>query len=178
MRKHWLYLKAVVRHKWFVFLACFDMGVPIWWAILHDWDKFTPAMWGPYVDYFYGSWRGPNPDRNLKAPLEVYAPFERAWNGHQKLNKHHWQYWVRLGDDGTTLCLAMPDRHRREMVADWMGAGRAYVKGWNRAEPLAWYEQNKHKMQLHTDTLVWVERQLRRQADLYDVERHGIGYLR
>jgi hypothetical protein len=39
MRRHWMYLKSVLRHKWYVFLACLQFRVPLWSAILHDWDK-------------------------------------------------------------------------------------------------------------------------------------------
>ena len=30
MRKHWLYLKYLMRHKWFVFVAGLRTGAPLW----------------------------------------------------------------------------------------------------------------------------------------------------
>lgn len=97
MHQHIAYFKAVCRHKWFVFLACLRFGVPIHSAVFHDWDKFTPEMWLPYAVYFYGR------DANkrdasggyVKAPGQQSA-FDYAWNGHQKRNKHHWQYWLAM----------------------------------------------------------------------------------
>ena len=48
----------------------------------------------------------------------------------------------------------MPDDLVREMVADWMGAGRAITGRWEVAE---WYEANKGKMHLHPGTRALVE---------------------
>lgn len=145
MRRHWQYFKYVMRHKWFVFKACLDLGVPIWIAILHDWDKFLPSMWIPYARAFY------KPDGTKQ-----YAPddaFSAAWNGHQKRNKHHWQYWLITWDRGETEALPMPFVFVREMVADWAGAGMALGK----PDVKAWYEANKDKMILHSDTRTHVE---------------------
>lgn len=54
IKANWQYLKYVIRHKWFVFTACRTLGVPWWQSIIHDWTKFLPCEWFPYVRYFYG----------------------------------------------------------------------------------------------------------------------------
>jgi hypothetical protein len=51
----------------------------------------------------------------------------------------------------------MPDLYRREMLADWRGAGRAINGTDNTAQ---WYTANRDKMVLHPDTRAWVEDQL------------------
>lgn len=48
----------------------------------------------------------------------------------------------------------MPEKYGREMVADWMGAGRGITGKW---EADKWYEHNKLNIQLHPDTRVRVE---------------------
>lgn len=146
--RHWQYLKYVLRHKWFVLLAGLSLRVPIWQLILHDWDKFLPDEWFPYARTFYA------PD-GQKQYVESDA-FTLAWNAHQKRNKHHWQYWMITWDRGETECLPMSDKHRREMLADWMGAGRALGK----PDTALWYTQNDHKIRLHPDTRAWIEEQL------------------
>lgn len=88
MKAHWLYLKYVIRHKWFVLLAGIQLRVPIWILIFHDWDKFLPDEWIPYVHCFY------KPD-GTKQYVES-MDFARAWMLHQHRNKHHWQYWLKL----------------------------------------------------------------------------------
>lgn len=90
MKRHWQYLKYVLRHKWFVFLACWDLGVPLWMATVHDWDKFLPGMWRSYARTFY------KPDGSKH--YEPSQAFSSAWNSHQKRNKHHWQYWLLVND--------------------------------------------------------------------------------
>lgn len=53
--------------------------------------------------------------------------------------------------------LPMPERYAREMLADWMGAGRAITGRWETAK---WYMGSRHNMVLHPDTRAYVEREL------------------
>lgn len=161
------YLKNVMRHKWFVFLACFKVGgVSLWQAVFHDWDKFLPSMFIAYANFFYGNYPSQK-DLPLDAKYICYTKeqakeaFAKAWNAHQKRNKHHWQYWLITWDKGNTDPLEMPMCHLREMVADWMGAGRAY----GNPNTLEWYEKNKEVIQLHPETRRIVEHHLRLQFD-------------
>lgn len=164
MKAHWQYLKYVLRHKWFVFLYCLEYGLA-WRGIKHDWSKFLPSEWYPYVDFFY---RGtPSTKTGGSIAKRATPQFEIAWNHHQKRNDHHWQYWIRLGDDGTTLVLPMPHKVRLEMLADWRGAGRALGK----PNTWEWYEANKEKMQLHPETREWVEGELAKLKEYARVQR-------
>jgi hypothetical protein len=52
--KHLRYLSYVVCHKWFVFVAGLKTGAPFWRLLIHDWSKFMPSEWRPYVLSFYG----------------------------------------------------------------------------------------------------------------------------
>lgn len=147
MNAHWKYLKYLLRHKWFVAIACWRLG--IWYAaVQHDWSKFLPSEWRPYVGFFYS--------RGAQTP-QARQRFDRAWNHHQKRNPHHWQYWLLTMDSGDTTALPMPDRYRREMLADWIGAGRAITGHDN---TVSWYLKNADQMRLHAETRRWVEQQL------------------
>jgi hypothetical protein len=149
MRHTLAYLKYVVLHKWFVFLACRRLRVSLWQALVHDLSKFSPAEFVAYRRYFFD-----RKDERLKGgldPAEVKADFLRAWNHHQKANKHHPEYWVLPGDkENGPRPLPMPSKYVREMVADWMGAGRAKTGSWDMND---WVTQNLPKMWLHKDTL-------------------------
>lgn len=159
------YLRYVLRHKRFVFEEGRRLGVPLWNLVWHDWTKFLPSEWTPYVDYFYRKYRYASwgdvpfacPNRlalREGVKTERDAAFDRAWNLHQKRNRHHWQAHILHRDDGTVEALPMPDVDMREMVADWAGAGRA-IHG--KREVAAWYGKNKGKMVLHPATRARVE---------------------
>lgn len=145
MRPHLKYASYVVRHKWFVFRAGLKTHAPLWRLLIHDWSKLTPAEWGPYVRSFYG----PQP-----RTYEVKQAFDVAWLHHQHRNPHHWQHWLLREDSGKLKTLEIPDKFVREMVADWMGAGRAITGRWEVGE---WYYKNRDTIQLHPTTRAHVE---------------------
>jgi len=192
MRRHWNYLKYVLRHKWFVFREGCKLGVPLLILICHDWDKFLPDEWFPYARTFYA----PNGEKRYAESIE----FAQAWAKHQQRNKHHWQWWlmVMMPDHNCAVpiqkyypCVVwdrgqaqafvksekvsgtytelhdippyhtlhpdpMPDVYRREMLADWRGAGLAL----GFPDTAAWYAKNRDKMILHDETRAWIEAQL------------------
>ena len=154
MRDHLAYLRYVLRHKWFVWLAGRAVGLSSWRGLVHDWSKLLPSEWTPYVHHFYT----PEGGRNHWLRDDLDDTFNRAWNYHQKRQPHHWQYWVLRFDDGQMLALPMPEVYVRELVADWAGAGRA-ITGRAR-ETWEWYERNRHRMLLHPDTSALIERLL------------------
>jgi len=131
-------------HKYFVFLACVRVGgIPFWRWFTHDMSKFSRAEFGPYTRQFHGA-----RDR----PLE----FARAWRHHYAVNKHHWNYWrvydlERLDYDYSP----MPEPYIREMVADWLGAGRTYTGSWDMTQ---WIKANFPKTPLHPETRAKAEK--------------------
>lgn len=152
VRRYLSYLKYVFRHKYFVLLECRNLGVPLWIAILHDWDKFLLDELIPYAHYFY------NADGSHKemSPLNATPAFKASWLRHIKRNWHHWQSWLLVMDDGTLHALEMSDVYRREMLADWKGAGRAL----GFPDTRAWYMARRVTIRLHPETRKWVEEKL------------------
>lgn len=155
---HLRYLLYLIKHKWFVFLAGRKLGVSTWQLLIHDWSKFTPAEWGPYVRRFYGG--GGNDEE-----------FRAAWLHHIWKNPHHWEHWCSWAQtqieraEGTSLkdletflgyeptggvwASPIPKTYIREMLADWAGAGRAITGKW---DVRTWFDENEDKMILHPDT--------------------------
>ncbi len=160
MSAHRRYASYVLRHKWFVFRAGLRTKAPLWRLVIHDWSKMTPAEWFPYVQTFYGRGeayyrQGDRMIGSLRRPRGYgQAAFDRAWLHHQHANPHHWQHWVLREDDGGPKVLPMPEKFVREMVADWMGAGRAITGRWEVAE---WYGKNRERILLHDDTRALVD---------------------
>ena len=148
MRKHLKYLSYVIRHKWFVFQQGRYLGVLLWQLIKHDWQKFTPEEWTPYVLSFYGEWK------YNERPDWLVADFNRAWLHHQHYGPHHWQHWILREDSGNVIAIEMPEEFVREMVADWAGAGRAIA---GKIDICNWYDKNREKMLLHPNTRQLVE---------------------
>ena len=167
--RHWQYGKYLFRHKWFVFVAGCRLGIP-WLALLHDNGKFRPDEWGPYAAFFYEpdgtKWTRRDATGYYKPTDTGNAAFDFAWLLHQKRNKHHWQWWCLPEDEGGLKVLPMPDRYRREMLADWRGAGLAQ----GTPDTLNWYTVNRHKMRLHPETQAWIEAQL---GYVYQMEQAG-----
>lgn len=152
LKPHLRYASYVVRHKAFVAYAGYvHTGAPVWRLLIHDWSKLTPAEWGPYVRTFYDG-------DNARV-----GEFDEAWLHHQHHNPHHWQHWVLREDSGAVTPLDMPLPLVREMVADWMGAGRAITGEWAVGK---WYMRSRLKMQLSLRTERQVEALLRDAGQL------------
>jgi hypothetical protein len=165
MQKHFKYLKYVLRHKWYVFWACLEYGL-LWRGLVHDLSKFRPSEWLPYANYFYGKKDAVQGSTGYMHKLNLMdAEFNYAWNAHQKRNSHHWQYYVLNEDEGKTVVLEMPLKDRKEMVADWRGAGKAQGKPFT----WEWYTANKDKMQLAPQTRAWVEAEMAKLKNDYRI---------
>ena len=175
------YFRSVLRHKWFVFLECCKLGIP-WLGVIHDLSKFLPSEFIPYARWFYdrrlviavepnGFKRGDTvrlgnydacyvvvePGATLELlPKKAGDAFDVAWLHHQHRNKHHWQRWRLVQGSDPDKILPMPDKYRKEMVADWRGAGLAYKQ----PDTPAWYQGHRDKMQLHPETRAWIEKEL------------------
>lgn len=139
----------IVRHKWFVFVECCKLSVPLL-GILHDISRLRPSEFLPYL--------ASAPYSKDNKPASIANAFEFAWNDHQHRNKHHWEYWVHFDyHDHSMRILPMPDRYRREMLADWRGAARAKR---SKMTVWEWYTVNQSRMLLHPQTRTWIEQQL------------------
>ncbi len=149
MRRHIAYLRYILRHKWFVFFECCKLGEP-WLGVIHDLSRLHPSEFLVYA--------ASAPYSKENKPIDIATAFERAWHRHQHRNKHHFEYWVHFDyHDHQKRLLPMPDKYRREMLADWYGAARA--RG-NTGTPKDWYLKNRDKIQLHSETRKWIEGQL------------------
>lgn len=155
MNKHLRYLRYVLAHKFWVCAAAVKMKMYPWefprlWLrlVVHDWSKFLPSEWFPYVESFNGGYEW------KERPADMVARFDRAWLLHQKRSDHHWQSYSLQQDDGTIVAVEMPESADLEMLCDWAGAGRAINGKWNLAE---WYWFNEKKIRLHPATKTVVE---------------------
>ena len=144
-------LAYILKHKYYVFIECCKLGMPLR-GIIHDFSKFSPSEFKPYAMYFFSE--------NGK---ELYRQeFDKAWLHHHRSNKHHWEYWVEhmyleVSEGFVFKPIKMPEKYMKEMLADWRGAGRA-INGTD--DTFGFYLKNKDKMILHHETREWIEQQL------------------
>jgi hypothetical protein len=141
----WQYGWLTLKHKYFVFRAGLKTGAPLWRLLIHDWTKFTWSQYPHYQRQFFGD----------KSDQDG---FNRAWLHHQNRSPHHWEYWMlRTSHDRGTPKLAdnavlpMPMKIVREMVADWLGASRAYAHDdkWPNINDWPWYRSSYPKKVMH-----------------------------
>lgn len=156
------YFWYVLRHKWFVFVECCKFEI-VWLGIIHDWSKFLPSEFIPYARHFYGGKRVQ--EEIKKEKIQGYDKsndrkdndFNVAWLFHIHRNKHHWQHWLLIQDENEDIVLEIPSNYRKELLADWHGAGKA-ITGKNNTKE--WYFKHKDKYQFHPNTTKWIERNL------------------
>lgn len=131
---------SILRHKWYVFLAGLRVGVPVWALIVHDLSKFSRTEFGAYARKF--ELKG---EKAEKGDLE----FALAWLRHENSNAHHWGFWIARTGTHAGRALPMPERYIKEMVADWMGAGRTYTGSWGMSE---WLNNNLESFTFYPET--------------------------
>lgn len=145
MKSYWNYFKGLIKHKYWVFIYCLKLNVPLHLAIFHDLSKFSVKEFFPYVHNFY------NVDGTKKSVRDATGAydtnkqsqeFKLAWINHQR-NKHHWQAWVNIGNKGIISPIDIPEKYIREMIADWCGAGMSYAGA---STPVVWYNSNRENI--------------------------------
>lgn len=166
--KYIKYLSYLLRHKYYVAVESWKLG-NFWRGLMHDNSKFLPSELIAYTNYFYGKKgsdinRGRDETGYYKPTDTGDASFDFAWLLHQKRNRHHWQWWVLPLDDGGMKVLEMGEPYRKEMLADWIGAGKAQGHFSPPHDPLyetrRWYDKNNKKMMLGPETRKWIEHKI------------------
>lgn len=130
--KAFKHFKLVCRHKWYVFLAACEGGIPIR-GFFHDMSKFSPIEFFNSAKYYTGNRSPIDNEKDEKG-------YSYAWLHHRGRNPHHWEYWIdNLSSGGEAL--QMPYKFVKEMICDWIGSGKAYMgKKWNKSSPIDFFE--------------------------------------
>ena len=140
------YLYMTIKHKYFVFVIGLKLDVSIYRLLKHDISKLSYKELPHYGRQFFGD--KSKPDKFIK-----------AWIHHQNHNDHHHEYWVPI--TGHNRCdppypdnvpVEMPIECVKEMVADWIGASRAYEGKCPELHNWIWYKENFHKVRVHPET--------------------------
>lgn len=84
--------------------------------------------------------------------------YSLAWLHHKGRNKHHYEYWVDNMDNGG-MGLNIPIKYKKEMICDYMGAGKAYYgKSFTIEKEYKWWQDKKSKpLVIHKETLSFID---------------------
>ena len=64
-----------------------------------------------------------------------------------------------MQDDELTKLIKIPISYRKEMLADWIGAGKA-IRG-DASNTEKWYQEHRDRIQVSTRDRCWIEEELR-----------------
>lgn len=128
--------KTVLTHRFWVCYYCHSVGL-FWRGLTHDLSKFHPTEFIAGCKYANG----------IKSPIDIEKEMNNgvsmAWQHHKGRNSHHYEYWQDDFNDGTTH-LVMPFEDTLEMLCDYLGAGRAYMKEkFSYEAELEWWRNKK-----------------------------------
>lgn len=111
------HLKKVLTHKAWVFYYCCKIGMPFR-GLMHDMSKFSPIEFFESVKYYQGN---SSPINAAKAD----KGYSLAWQHHKGRNPHHYEYWIDKIDSGG-IPIKMPYKYVKELICDYLAAGKAY----------------------------------------------------
>ena len=145
MNRFFGHLKNIIVHKYWVYHFGNMMGVNSWRLLMHDMSKFSPIEFWESVKYYQGT----------SSPIPACKKdkgYSKAWQHHKGRNPHHYEYWTDNYDSGTTY-IEIPEKYVRELVADWLAAGRTYSgKGFTVDDELKWWNDCKDSKFIHPNT--------------------------
>lgn len=136
------HFKKILTHKKYVCFFAIKLGIG-WQGFWHDMSKFSPVEFWESVKYYQGT---SSPIDAAKADMG----YSMAWLHHKGHNKHHYEHWQDNFDKGGEP-LKMPDKYVKEMICDYLAAGRAY-KGKDfdfYSEWSWWLNKNKNPIAMH-----------------------------
>jgi len=153
------YMESLDLHIRSVQEAGAKIGVEPLQLAVHDQSKFTDIEFVPYAEYFYNK----DGTRAIIKNKNRTDSYTRAWLHHLHNNMHHWQYWIfpdNWEPDGADIIkgvMRMPDNYALEMIADWMGASKAYTDSWDMTK---WLKEHIPHIVVHPKTSKYLKSEL------------------
>lgn len=151
MRSIISHIKTVMTHKYWVFFYCSKCGL-MWRGIKHDLSKFSPIEFSESVKYYSG----------IRSPIDACKEdkgYSNAWQHHKGRNRHHYEYWIDIGENGATP-IQMPIKDAMELICDYLAAGRTYMgKSFSYAAEFDWWDRIKRPTikHMHPQTKYFID---------------------
>lgn len=115
---------------------CFQVGL-YWQGLLHDLSKYTWQEFRVGCRYYQGDRSPNNAERESRG-------FSSAWLHHKGRNKHHYEYWIDYGLDGSKqmIGMKMPVKYVVEMFLDRIAASKVYKgNAYRDSDPLEYFRK-------------------------------------
>lgn len=106
-------------------------------GLLHDLSKYTWQEFRVGCRYYQGDRSPNNAERESKG-------YSSAWLHHKGRNKHHYEYWIDYGLDGSKqmIGMRMPVRYVVEMFLDRIAASKVYKgEAYRDSDPLDYFRK-------------------------------------
>nr|WP_250779721.1 DUF5662 family protein [Schaedlerella arabinosiphila] len=130
------HFRTITKHKMLVMKECFQVGL-YRQGLLHDLSKYTWTEFRVGCRFYQGSQSPNNAERKAKG-------CSLAWLHHKGRNKHHYEYWVDYGLDGTKrlIGMRMPVKYVVEMFLDRIAACKVYKgSAYRDSDPLDYFRK-------------------------------------
>lgn len=138
------HFKTICIHKYWVFHYCRLLHIT-WQGITHDFSKFSPIEFLESAKFYMGTSSPINEAKKVQG-------YSMAWFHHKGRNRHHYEYWTDNYDKGTT-CVEIPKKYVTEMIADYLGAARAYMgKEFSFNKEYEWWQKKRLEAKMHDNT--------------------------
>lgn len=152
---------TITKHKMLVMKECFRVGL-YKQGLLHDFSKYTWTEFRVGCKYYQGN-RSPNNAEREENGLSL------AWLHHKGRNKHHYEYWIDYGLDGskTLIGMKMPVNYVVEMFLDRIAASKVYQgKNYKDSDPWNYFARGGTEAYvMHPETKKLLEKLLHMLAE-------------
>lgn len=148
-----IHVRTVLIHKWYVGYYCFKAGL-YKQGIFHDISKFSYTEFMESIKYANGK---DSPINKCKKE----NGYSKAWFHHRGRNPHHYAMWIDNFDDGGEP-VQMPFKYVLELICDFLGAGKVYMKNnFSYSNEYKWWLNKISKgIAMHYQTKTFVNRVL------------------
>lgn len=142
------HFRTITKHKMLVMKECFQVGL-YRQGLLHDLSKYTWTEFRVGCRYYQGNQSPNNAERKARG-------CSQAWLHHKGRNKHHYEYWVDYGLDGSKrlIGMRMPVKYVVEMFLDRIAASKVYKgEAYRDSDPLDYFRKGgTEDYVMHEDT--------------------------
>jgi hypothetical protein len=145
VKKAWKHFQTVREHRKWVKYYGEMWELSKWQAFTHDLSKYSPTEFFESVKYYQGN----------RSPIDACKEeneYSMAWFHHRGRNPHHYEFW-QDGFDIGGYPVQMPYKYAKELLCDYLAAGRTYMKNkFSYHNEYNWWLNKRKNCAMHPQT--------------------------